>query len=106
MMNLGRPGSPVPAICGSVVAAGHLRKGIDLAAAMPVNPCKQGEDTMRVNCILAAASAAVFVAVSALPVYAADTVKIGVIYPLTGNSASHEQSSEVGAGDNKDEADQ
>src|SRR6202044_582827 len=78
--------------CGSVVAAGDLRKGIDLAAAMPVNPCNQGGDTMRGNCILAAASAAVFVAVSALPVYAADTVKIGVIYPLTGNSASAGQS--------------
>ncbi|HEY1981994.1 MAG TPA: branched-chain amino acid ABC transporter substrate-binding protein, partial [Xanthobacteraceae bacterium] len=47
---------------------------------------------MRKSCILAAASAAVFAVVSALPAYAADTVKIGVIYPLTGNSASAGQS--------------
>src|ERR1700744_3874392 len=43
------------------------------------------------SCIFAAA-AAVFVTVSALPTQAADAVKVGVIYPLTGNSASAGQS--------------
>ncbi len=49
---------------------------------------------MRKSCIFAAASAAVVAAVSMAisPAYAADTVKIGVIYPLTGNSASAGQS--------------
>src|SRR5580658_2516127 len=42
----------------------------------------------RARCIVAAALAAAI----ALPAYAADPVKIGVIYPLTGNAASAGQS--------------
>jgi branched-chain amino acid transport system substrate-binding protein len=43
------------------------------------------------GCIVAALAAAT-VAVLAVPAYAADTVKIGAIYPLTGNAASAGQS--------------
>jgi ABC-type branched-subunit amino acid transport system substrate-binding protein len=43
------------------------------------------EDPMKAFCILAAAWLA---ATTALPARAADAIKIGVIYPLTGNAAS------------------
>jgi branched-chain amino acid transport system substrate-binding protein len=56
---------------------------------MPVNDANQAEgEKMKKATILAAALAAAIT----VPAYAADPVKIGVIYPLTGNSASAGQS--------------
>jgi branched-chain amino acid transport system substrate-binding protein len=46
----------------------------------------------KVSCIFAAATAAAMAAAFAAPAGAADAVKIGVIYPLTGNAASAGQS--------------
>ena len=46
----------------------------------------------RAWCMMVAALAAAMVAAMAVPAYAADPVKIGVIYPLTGNAASAGQS--------------
>jgi branched-chain amino acid transport system substrate-binding protein len=46
----------------------------------------------RAWCMMVAALAAATVAAMAVPAYAADPVKIGVIYPLTGNAASAGQS--------------
>src|SRR5262245_37764921 len=53
---------------------------------MPVSAARGGEGTM-ILLRRAAVVAALIVAISA-PVLAADPVKIGVIYPLTGNAAS------------------
>src|SRR5277367_4011292 len=46
----------------------------------------------KVSCIFAAAAAAAMAAAFAAPASAAEAVKIGVIYPLTGNAASAGQS--------------
>jgi branched-chain amino acid transport system substrate-binding protein len=63
---------------------------IDFATAMPVNNARSvREGKMRKTwCIVVVAMAAAL----AVPAYAADAVKIGAIYPLTGNAATAGQS--------------
>jgi branched-chain amino acid transport system substrate-binding protein len=67
---------------------------VDFAAAIRVNPAKapmeelMGKVEGKVWGVIAAALAAFII----VPAYAADPVKIGVIYPLTGNAASAGQS--------------
>jgi branched-chain amino acid transport system substrate-binding protein len=66
--------------------------GIDLTTVINVNRANLREETMKKPCCVLFAAALSVTVLAISPARAAESVKIGVIYPLTGNAASAGQS--------------